>query len=237
MGTGWLGTKSGKTFLITNYHIFTGLRLVDGQPFDDHNLLPSKIRFEFEVFEGLNRSATASTSGKRVTGEFECDISNVVWNQILQSDVVALEISHLVPAKHTVHAWSLDSLDIPSDPLEVMQDLFVVGYPSTVLAKETNSPIYKSASVASEPELTESKGYFLADGKTKSGMSGSPVIWRKGFDAFKPDAALGGHILQNEIHQTYLVGVYSGRDVHDPKLYEAELGRVWNIKTTLTDLL
>jgi len=206
---------------------------MDGQPFNEKNMLPSKIGFCFEVSRKKKNGFLEHPIDYQLSLQLDCDPSTLVWNDKLQSDVAAYEISDLVPPEDTPYAWHLDNVVLPTFPLGVMQELFIIGYPQTVLAKETDTPIYKSATVASEPESTIAKGYFLADGKTKSGMSGSPVIWRKGFDAFNTQ----GEVHKEEIYQPYLVGVYSGRDEADPELYTAELGRVWHLKAALTDLL
>lgn len=94
-----------------------------------------------------------------------------------------------------------------------MADCFIIGFPELGdQYRRMKSPVYKYASLAVEPELCGSLP-LLVDGKTKPGMSGSPVIFKC--------AGCG---------KWHLLGVYAGRESADPELTKAELGMVWSFK-------
>jgi hypothetical protein len=91
----------------------------------------------------------------------------------------------------------------------VGKEVFVLGYPFGQLALRLSlHPIWKRASIATELDyLVEHLPMFLVDTASRSGMSGSPVIYVAGqFQQF--------------------VGVYSGRYGADD-LNDVQLGRVW----------
>jgi len=91
----------------------------------------------------------------------------------------------------------------------VGKDVFVLGYPFGKLSLRLSLfPIWKRASIASELAYqVEERPMFLVDTATKSGMSGSPVVYVAG-----------------EFQQ--FMGVYSGRYGGDD-LRDVQLGRVW----------
>lgn len=111
-------------------------------------------------------------------------------------------------------------------------EVFVLGYPRGV-ASTGIFPIWKRASIASEPQGTISlggilyKNVFYIDGLTKSGMSGSPVVClAKPGDEFHTEDGVRVPI---EKAEPFLIGVYAGRDGVMQEEYELSLGRVWKI--------
>lgn len=101
-----------------------------------------------------------------------------------------------------------------------MSECFIVGFPE--LGPQfgmMRSPIFKSASLAVEPFLWGSQPY-LVDGKTKPGMSGSPVIFKC-----------------TNCPLWHLLGVYGGRECNDPELTQAELGMVWRFSEHLLPMI
>ncbi len=236
-GTGWFGRKGGRTYLISNYHILKGLRVADGKPFHKSCARVGKLQVHCKISKELpsNANGERQLTTMIVTITLNLAEQAIIWNEGLRSDVAAIEISGPVkelPAGYDLEVWDLEKLSDPHKPLQVTNELFVVGFPQTELSLSTNSPIYKSATVASEPVMTREAGFFLADGKTKSGMSGSPVLVKDGLKG--SPSPTGFNLKMGELH---LIGVYSGRDEDDPDLYTAELGKVWHLKETLLDVL
>ncbi|MEP3637291.1 MAG: trypsin-like peptidase domain-containing protein [Paracoccaceae bacterium] len=236
-GTCWFGQKGGRTYLISNYHVLKGRLVANDKPHHPSAGLPGM----YKVHCWLTKPISTTANGERqlqtmgMTMKLMTDDVVILWNETLRSDVAAIDISDQLKdrsAGYDLETWDLDSLSSPQKPLEVTNDLFIVGFPQTELSRSTNSPIYKSATIASEPETTHSAGYFLADGKTKSGMSGSPVLVKDGLSG--QPSATGFQLKMGDPH---LIGVYSGRDENDPDLYTAELGKVWHLKETLLDIL
>jgi hypothetical protein len=92
-------------------------------------------------------------------------------------------------------------------------EVFVLGYPRGVTSTGV-FPIWKRASIASEPqssvslEGTEYNNLFYIDGLTKTGMSGSPVVClAKPGDEFRSDDDVRVLVKKAE---PYLIGVYAG---------------------------
>jgi hypothetical protein len=111
-------------------------------------------------------------------------------------------------------------------------EVFVLGYPRGI-ANTGIFPIWKRASIASEPQGTislEGTSYnnlFYIDALTKSGMSGSPVVClAKPGDEFHSEDGVRVSIKKAEPH---LIGVYAGRDGVTQEEYELSLGRVWKV--------
>ncbi|PHN93501.1 hypothetical protein CSC80_11300 [Maribacter sp. 6B07] len=115
----------------------------------------------------------------------------------------------------------------------IMDDIFVTGFPLKTNTTPNKFPIYKGATIASEPDIFNSLPMFYIDGKTKSGMSGSPVI--KKDNTIKTIATPTGITLNQG--RIGLAGVYSGRDRQEKDEYEAELGIVWRLKECLLPIL
>ena len=101
-----------------------------------------------------------------------------------------------------------------------MSECFIVGFPELgPQFRQMRSPVFKSASLAVEPFLWGSQPY-LVDGKTKPGMSGSPVIFKC-----------------SDCSVWHLLGVYGGRECNDPELTQAELGMVWRFREHLLPMI
>jgi len=105
---------------------------------------------------------------------------------------------------------------------EVADDAFVVGYPFSD-PSNLQLPIWKRASVASEPDVDlEQLPKILIDTATRSGLSGSPVIMQR----VGIHGASGGKLTGSEIigRIRNFIGVYSGRIGKDES--KAQLGLV-----------
>lgn len=236
-GTGWFAKLGNAKYLVSNYHILSGTKVSDFKAFHRSAARPGRIKVHCRLTKEISNDESGSRRVSFMDCNFDLDLKDhtVRWNADLRSDVAAIEITQICagfPDGYTLEAWDLKKLSKPSKNLEVMDDLFIIGFPQTALSRQTNFPIYKSASVASEPEATRDSGFFLADGKTKSGMSGSPVIVKDGLVG--TPSATGFDL---NIGNPHLIGIYSGRDEDDPKLFEAELGRIWLIDETLRTFL
>lgn len=106
--------------------------------------------------------------------------------------------------------------------IELGSDAYVIGFPFG----QTGGflPIWKRASIASHV-LIEPEGlpFFYVDTASRSGMSGSPVVY------YEKRPIVFVNQSQNQIsrHFTKFIGVYSGRIGADSKEGDAQLGRVW----------
>lgn len=236
-GTCWFCNKGNAIFLVSNYHILCGRRVSDLKAFHQSGAIPGKIKVYCRLAKELSKSGDGSRQIKELETVILLDIKDykVHWNEALRSDVAAIEITEVCSNfsdGYCLQTWNLEELSRPSKPLAVMDDLFIIGFPQTALTRQIKYPIYKSASIASEPEATVAEGFFLADGKTKSGMSGSPVIVRDRLTGAPSETGF-----KLSVGESHLVGIYSGRDEDDPDLFKAELGRIWLVEETLLAIL
>jgi hypothetical protein len=106
----------------------------------------------------------------------------------------------------------------------VSDDVFVLGYPYDVKGGG-NFPIWKRASIATEPDLNYNfLPQMLVDTATRSGMSGSPVIFRR----TGVHGLVDGKMVDSSSIGTVedFLGIYSGRYVGESK-DDAQLGIVW----------
>jgi hypothetical protein len=132
-------------------------------------------------------------------------------------DVVAVPFE--VPGWAEIHTINVVNT-APRMLLRVSMEVFVLGYPRGI-GGGRGFPIWKRASIATEPEIDlDGRPKLLIDCATREGMSGGPVIavahW--GFEAEPRFLAMGDHAYR-------FVGIYSGRLGADEM--KAQLGIVW----------
>ncbi|MEM7598552.1 MAG: hypothetical protein AAF382_12730 [Pseudomonadota bacterium] len=113
---------------------------------------------------------------------------------------------------------------VPDVELHVAKDVFVLGYPRGMIHQGI-FPIWKRASIASEPSISRDDGLpmFLVDTATREGMSGAPVF---AYDTGSTRLT-NGNIALSAGATRHFCGIYSGRygsDVEDG----IQLGRVWS---------
>lgn len=104
-------------------------------------------------------------------------------------DVVAIEIDReALPAKVAYRAFMPRHLWGEEDEAEAGTSLLVVGFPLGFHDMLHHLPVVRHAIAASSFGLRfQGEGYFLTDGRTHRGSSGSPVVAR----CTRPDAARG----------------------------------------------
>ncbi|RFP88028.1 hypothetical protein DZK27_09925 [Rhodobacteraceae bacterium 63075] len=108
-------------------------------------------------------------------------------------------------------------------------DCFIIVYPQGLTAAN-KTPIWKRASIATEPELPfNNEPLFLCDTATREGMSGAMVVAKivgnfgkegRDFDSNNRPQFFG--------YWTRFLGVYSGRNGDEEDGFQ--LGRVWHAK-------
>lgn len=138
----------------------------------------------------------------------------------LKVDVVALPLD--CPDGLTV--YPINDLAVRDDMvLSVGQDVFILGFPFAI-SVAGHFPIWKRASVASEPGVDlEDLPKMLVDTASRSGMSGSPVIFRPQGGIYK---TVNGGSKMSTGNPTSLAGIYSGRIGAEDE-FKAQLGIVW----------
>lgn len=209
-------------YLVTNWHNLSGINPVTGRPMSPTNRLPSRVRVIGRHMIELDLNAPI---------EFEVELRGLedgrfVWKQHSTFgrlvDVAALKL----PISVSVGIVCAN-LDIVTNPVTKApgDEVFVLGYPLNI-AGGLNYPIWKRASIASEPSQDlDNLPKYLIDTATRKGMSGAPVFYRSHIHL------TGGNLLSVGKTAQLFYGIYSGRitepgdDINDP--IAAQIGTVW----------
>lgn len=210
-GSSFIVENSGSQYLITNWHIVTGLNAEDGCTLlDRKGRRPNKLRICHHSEGGLGLWVKKDI---RLFGDM-CHLQDHCWlehNLGHQVDVVAIRLTELIGARNFSLNLSAADDSLLVTPSEVVS---IIGFPEGKSA-EGGFPIWKTGHVASDIALNDRR--FNIDATTKSGMSGSPVFAKRtGYymENFK-DVSMGTKIR--------FLGVYSGR-ISDT----ADIGNVWH---------
>jgi hypothetical protein len=217
IGTGFLWEETSGLYLITNWHNVTGVN-------PDTNKMLSQffpnLIFATVFCEADNRPGMIGAKTIRVP-LYDAEVP--LWLEHPEGravDCIAIPIA--LP----------ESLKVKSVPMNrhnferllkpaVGMDCFIIGYPEGLMGAG-HTPIWKRASIASEPNLDHDKRpLLLVDTASRPGMSGSPVLMRH-HGLFAPtDDLMNASIGMSE----NFLGIYSGR-LGDDGL-GLQLGRIW----------
>ena len=214
--------RQSQLYLVTNLHVVTGVDTDTRAYLDDKGRFPQKMRiFLPQVEDG----AIVFTD----EGYLELDLYDKddipLWYE-LKIDDKRIDIA-IIPINQQINGYfePIESAAEPfneSVPFEIASDIYVVGFPFGRIGGVL--PIWKRASVASEPEVDiDNMPYFFADTASRSGMSGSPVIYY----SQRPVTIINEKEGKFSRHWTKFVGVYSGRIGANEKTEAAQLGRIW----------
>ncbi len=218
-----------RVFLISNWHVFSGVNPATGQSLSGH-ATPHALSLRYRSLP----DGVVALPHETVVQLWQPDMSARTWLEHptlgRQVDVAALDVTELVgPAMNCAN----DDIQHTDFALGVGDRVFVLGYPKGI-SGGFYYPIWKQASIASEPVLNHSDlPRFLIDCSSTEGMSGAPVIFR-GHSYLVPDASVPagqyGYSMGKTIQR--FMGLYSGRVAKlaaelssDPMA--AQLGFVW----------
>jgi len=220
-GTGFIYESNGANYLITNWHNVTGRSPIDGKCLSETLAVPDMVSTLFRLKD------TAAVCGREhISLYHDQELLNPAWLVHPQHkgkvDVVAIPLSTEFANKYQL--FPINRIDFDAKyRTNVADDAFVIGYPFSE-TPNFQFPIWKRASVASEPDIDiDQLPKLLVDTATRPGLSGSPVIMqRAGFHGLN-----GGEMKGDEIIGTIrnFIGVYSGRVGADET--KAQLGVVW----------
>lgn len=209
--TGFMVENNGITYLITNWHVVTGINPTSGDTLDSLKRTPNKIL----IYHHTN------TLGIWIP-KFEYlydDLGSKRWFEHPDSnkvDVVALPL-HSLDQNVKMYFFDLKLANTDMIP-EVAMPISIIGYPAGLTGKG-NLPIWKTGNIASEPNIDcNSEPVLLIDATTRGGMSGSPVILRLKGGYKKKD---GSKIMSSTHFSKLFLGVYSGQWQYP------EIGKVW----------
>lgn len=215
-----------KLYLVTNWHIVTGKNADTNKSLTDTCAIPNKLR--------VYLPSVIKDEGVKYDAEKYLEVplydkdDNKLWlDKKVNNRMIDVA---LIPCGDIKDLFYIP-IEEAEEPFNegvkcfIASDIFIIGFPFGDDYGYT--PIWKKASVASEPEIdVEGLPYFFADTATKEGMSGSPVILYKDRVAKIFDKERGA-----SFHKTKFVGIYSGRiGANSDVRNDAQLGRIWKAK-------
>ncbi len=226
--------RNEKIYLITNWHVVSGkdadtLTVLD----QTYAAIPNKLRVFLPEKAGDDSLSFDSNTF------IDIDLYNFdgqpLWYELKQSDRMIDVVA--IPFEMDPGSLFLMPIDDAAEPfnertaIEITSEVYVIGFPFGRIAGPI--PIWKKASIASEPEFDiDEFPYIFADTATREGMSGSPVVFFKQ----RPASLISEKDNLFSRHFTKIVGVYSGRiGANNQHLGDAQLGRVW--KANIIDKL
>lgn len=215
--TGFYYSKGLETCLITAWHCLTGVNPLTGCSLSKTGARPNRIvvavqshnpNLHYDLSLDLYDHNDRPYWFVHPRGPSDIDIAGLI--------LPALEL----PERFFSCVNEITESDIS---IAVGSEVFVVGYPLNV--KVAQLPIWKRASLASEPGLTAhgiGEPYYIIDTATREGMSGSPVFAR----VIGQYMSVQGHTLVGNGSLRRFLGLYAGRIAANDDL-AAQLGRVF----------
>ncbi|QKL71482.1 hypothetical protein HI806_09410 [Ralstonia solanacearum] len=204
---------NGTWYLVTNWHVVTGLNADTEQCLDKQLAVPNILSVNFHakgpVGQWLRLDVPIlAANGKKVWKEHP--LGRTI-------DVVAIPLPLDITSRVSLYPLELELATVDMLTVAAMP-VSVIGYPLGLTAGES-WPIWKTGHIASDPDIDFEPGRpaFLVDATTRRGMSGSPVVLRQTVYL----TSNGTQVLAHNI-TTKFMGIYSGR-IHE----ESEIGRVW----------
>ncbi len=218
--TGFFYSYGNNIYLVTNWHVLSGRDSQTGQPRHSSGAIPHSLSFPLIRTENFLNDCYSHSELLINEQDQNSWLQEKDFGQKVDVAVLKLNIDKSKFANGVVNLSSGVTGDLD---VAVGIDVFVLGYPRNQ-TKQHNIPVWKKASIASEPNypLNNQDEVFLIDCATREGMSGAPVIARQLGICSNIDGEL---VLRPGVHSKFL-GVYSGRYTGDD-LQEMQLGIVW----------
>ena len=222
-GTGFIYARNDDFYLITNWHNVTGRDPATLECLSDKMAVPDVVVTYF-----LHEREPITHKVVQIKLYTDEDMQIPLWLEHpvhgKSVDVVAIKLKEAIV--NSCKLFPINQIKFDEATERVADEIFVVGYPFGE-ATYPYLPIWKKASIASEPDIDiDQLPKFLIDTATRPGLSGSPVMMqRTGIHGFvdgepTPDSLIG------TIRK--FSGVYSGRIGDDEA--KAQLGIVWKAK-------
>jgi hypothetical protein len=217
IATSIVWSTHSQLFLVTNWHVASGLHPETGQPISRSGSTPDRLVVQIRHSDNM-----ASLSGLEIP--LHDRQGRPVWlehaNHGSKVDVAAIPIK----LDDTARVFPINEFEYADFRFEVSQEVFIIGFPRGITSAG-GLPIWKKASIASEP-YSDLHGLpkLLVDSATREGMSGSPAIAQYvGVHAENPPK-LGPDDWFGQGRR--FLGIYSGRTPTSDEL-DAQLGYVW----------
>ncbi len=233
--TGFFCEYAGRTFLVTNWHVVAGRHFQTKLPLHRSQALPGSLKVHTHI-ANANSPVTApcSSTAFNISLLDQTGAPNWLEHPLFGSavDVIAIAVDTVLPDCNKIYRIDLASELARDTQLAVMDQAFVTGYPLSATTTPNSLPIYKSGTIASEPRVFDSEPRIYIDGKTKTGMSGSPVMVKRRQTLPQRNQSDGA-----DDDTLDFVGIYSGRDRQERSEFEAELGIMWPYKECLIPII
>ena len=238
-GTGFFCSYKDKIYVITNYHVLSGLNPFTGEILHPSGAVPGKIEFDFDIIRDLPNDRK-----QHIPHRYSINLYNAederLWLEHPQfgnnCDVVAFELNEELKSQ-IPEGCRIGSIEIEKEleygaTIGIMDSVFITGFPMMKSQTYSKFPIYKAGKIASELQDVQNGANYYVDSKTKPGMSGSPIIQKE-----EPELVKNGNQYQFRKDKINFIGIYSGRAEIRKDEYQAELGIVWPYKEYLIPIL
>ncbi|PSV87171.1 hypothetical protein C9I88_20315 [Photobacterium iliopiscarium] len=224
VGTAFIYEHQNKTYLVTNWHNVTGRNPQTLQPLSKHLSIPNsiilpipfshKIENGFESVNWKSKGLELYENDKPIWFEHPTHGHDV--------DVIVIPLGGIEDTK-LIASNDKETLGLELIPIRPSLDTFVLGYPLG-MSGGANFPIWKRASIATEPNIDlDGLPKLLIDTATREGMSGSPVYAQATGYIMPEDKTDPKDFMIGEARR--FIGIYSGRLGSDT--FQAQLGIVW----------
>ncbi|WP_313057742.1 trypsin-like peptidase domain-containing protein [Agrobacterium cavarae] len=249
-------------YLVTNWHVASGRNPITNKLSSQLAAIPDKIKFHVTVIteervDDDRKSTTlyfkplefdlykneTPTWLEMISGDHRIDVALFPLNSAVEElQQGGTRLAFIEAGEVTLkRGLTLEdsSTPFPGEGVsyfypQVGSEVFVLGYPKGIELAGI-FPIWKRASIASEPQATITSGGYVyedllyIDALTKGGMSGSPVIAiAKEGELYVTDDGVAVSMVDGTAH---LVGVYAGREGVTNEELEFSIGRVWKTAT------
>jgi hypothetical protein len=212
-GTGFIVQRAGVDYLITNRHNLSGRHYETNEPLHSSAACPDTVSI-------WHNAADNMLAWESRTERLLDDAGRPLWLEHplfgRKVDVVALPLTNL----NNVVTYPYDPWQTKPDiQITVGQSLSIIGFPFGVTGSGRLG-VWVRGFIATEPIIDwNGLPLFLVDSRTRTGQSGSPVVfWQNGGTITMTGGATGifGHAVER------FFGVYSGRINA-----QSDLGFVW----------
>lgn len=225
-GSAFLWRHSGKLYLVSNWHNFTGRDPITRKPASAHAGTPNKV----ECSLPRNRLSNGAQAEGYIWDQYTFPLIDENNNPLFIEHPMSnhVDIAALVIEPHEyVTPFPLNEQEYEEDiGIYPGQEVFIVGFPLGLIAGQPAPlPIWKRGTIASEPDVPiDGMAKLLIDTATRKGMSGSFVIAQHtgihspSGNLADPNSWIGSG--------RKILGIYSGRIGKND--FEAQLGIVWH---------
>ncbi|MGQ7863083.1 hypothetical protein ACUN0G_27980 [Pseudomonas sp. 32A] len=253
IGTGLVYKRDGKFYVVTAWHNLTGRHPDNLKFQSEQNAVPNNIVVNLAVsYEGFGASRMSvvlplmdeekSLFLIHPSGWPRVDVVAIPFDP---TENLKMELHRFGEEVEEVFIALLDSSvsNIPADlcpiqrylvpdpsvreswlsNVEVTEELFIPGYPHNI-QDYYSQPVWKRATIASSvQDGWDGQAKYLVDSASKSGMSGSPVLY------YSPKGAVqvGGMTYRFQTDVAILAGIYVGREGVTEKA-DPQVGIVWH---------